>query len=105
MFHVGFLTGLSNMTNTTEAVGSGAITSRLKINHDKLLSDCAAIMDQVCKDSERLRAKLGGVPWEILGPSGNQCLEDARLQLLKAEHTLREAQRLVATERDRAKRS
>ena len=75
--------------------------SRLKIDHGQLLEDCGAILGVVGKDSERLRAKLGNVPWDIVNEAGQGYLERARTHLLQAEGALIEARRQLEQQRHR----
>ena len=75
--------------------------SRLKLDHEKLLDDCAAILGAVTRDSERLRAKLGNVPWDIVNEAGQGYLERARTHLLQAEGALIEARRQLEQQRHR----
>lgn len=75
----------------------------LRLDHDKLLDDCSAILGQVAKDSERLRAKLGNVPWDFVNTAGQGYLEKARMSLAKAEGCLLEARKQLEHQRDRAR--
>ncbi len=76
-------------------------TSRLQLDRDKLLDDCAAILGAVSKDSERLRAKLGNVPWDIVNEAGQGYLERARTHLVQAEGALIEARKQLQHQRSR----
>ena len=76
-------------------------TSRLQLDRDKLLDDCAAILGAVSKDSERLRAKLGNVPWDIVNEAGQGYLDRARTHLLQAEGALIEARKQLEHQRNR----
>ncbi len=80
------------------------VGSRLQLDHDKLLNDCAAVMEQVCHDSARLRSKLGNLPWDLVNASGKGYLEEARLMLMRAENGLTEARKQVELQRERAGR-
>ena len=75
--------------------------SKLQMDHDKLLEDCAAILNVVVKDSERLRTKLGNVPWDIVNASGQGYLDKARTHLVQAEGALIEARKQIAHQRSR----
>lgn len=76
-------------------------TSRLQLDRDKLLDDCAAILGAVSKDSERLRAKLGNVPWDIVNEAGQGYLDRARTHLVQAEGALIEARKQLQHQRSR----
>jgi len=80
------------------------VGSRLQLDHDKLLTDCAAILESVCSDSTRLRTKLGNLPWELVSDSGQGYLEEARLMLMRAENGLIEARKQIELQRERAGR-
>ena len=75
----------------------------LRLDHDKLLDDCSAILKQVGKDSDRLRAKLANVPWDIVNTAGQGYLEKARTNLMLAEGSLLEARKQLEHQRDRAR--
>ena len=72
-----------------------------KLDHGQLLEDCGAILGVVGKDSERLRAKLGNVPWDIVNEAGQGYLDRARTHLLQAEGALIEARKQLEHQRNR----
>jgi len=76
----------------------------LRLDHDKLLDDCSAILNQVRKDAERLRAKLANVPWDFVNEAGQGYLEKARTNLVLAEGSLLEATKQLEHQRDRARK-
>lgn len=86
------------MSQPSEAV------SNLRLDHDKLLDDCSAILGQVCKDAERLRTKLGNVPWDFVNEVGQGYLDKARTSLVVAEGSLLEARKQLEHQRNRARR-
>ena len=78
-------------------------TAGLRLDHEKLLDDCSAILGQVAKDAERLRAKLANVPWDFVNTAGQGYLERARTDLAKAEGSLLEARQQLEQQRARAR--
>jgi len=75
--------------------------SGLHVDFEKLLSSSAMHLDQAQRDTERVRARLANVPWQIADDS-HDLLEEVRELLLKVERKILAAKKQLAQQQNRA---
>ena len=65
--------------------------SALQLDMNKLLGSCVMHLDQAQKDTERVRARLANLPWDVVNERGQGSLEAARTHLHGCEMELAQA--------------
>ena len=75
--------------------------SALQLDMNKLLESCVMHLDQAQKDTERVRARLANLPWDILDERGKGSLEEAREFLLSCESKLLHAKKQIELQKSR----
>lgn len=78
--------------------------SGLQVSLVRLLESSMMHLDQAQKDTERLRARLANVPYEIIDDDRQHLLEETRALLFQVERKLVQAKAQVDLQRKRAAR-
>jgi exonuclease VII small subunit len=68
----------------------------------KLLESCVMHLDQAQKDTERVRARLANLPWDVVNQGGQGALEEAREFLLRCESKLSHAKKQIELQKNNA---
>ena len=76
--------------------------SGLQVDMVKLLESCVMHLDQAQKDTERVRARLANLPWDVLNDRGKGSLEEARRLLLGCEGKLAHAKKQIELQKSSA---
>jgi exonuclease VII small subunit len=83
-------------------VTSPSELSGLQVDMVKLLESCVMHLDQAQKDTERVRARLANLPWDIMNERGKGALEEARMFLHSCEDKLAHAKKQIELQKNSA---